>query len=73
MIPIIDLETQHRELEEEILQTFKKVLWSSKFILGPAVTDFERAMAGRHEVRHAVGVASGTDALQLGLLAADLL
>ena len=49
-----------------------RVLESSAYILGPEVEDFERAFAAFIGCRHAVGVASGTDALVLALKALEL-
>jgi len=71
-VPFIDLRTQHREVETEIRTRLEDVIRSSLFILGPAVDGFEESMARYHGVRHAVGVASGTDALLLSLLAAGV-
>jgi len=72
MIPFIDLGCQHRGLEAELEQAFAEVLRSGQYILGPAVTRFEGEMAALHGVRHAIGVASGTDALLLALLGAGV-
>jgi dTDP-4-amino-4,6-dideoxygalactose transaminase len=71
-VPFIDLVTQHREVESDIRKGLEEVIQSSRFILGPAVEKFEESMASYHGVRHAVGVASGTDALLLALLAAGV-
>ena len=72
MIPFIDLSCQHRPLEAELERVFTEVLRGSQYILGPALTRFEKQMARLHGVRHAIGVASGTDALLLGLLGAGV-
>jgi len=72
MIPFIDLSCQHRPLEAELERVFTEVLRGSQYILGPALTRFEEQMARLHGVRHAIGVASGTDALLLGLLGAGV-
>ena len=71
-VPFVDLVTQHREVEKEVRARLEEGIRSSLFILGPAVEQFEEAMARYHGVRHAVGVASGTDALLLSLLAAGV-
>jgi dTDP-4-amino-4,6-dideoxygalactose transaminase len=68
-IPYVDLAKQHAALKREILDAVAAVLEHGRFILGPEVEAFERAMAARLGVRHAVGVASGTDALVLALKA----
>ncbi|MHB8834524.1 MAG: DegT/DnrJ/EryC1/StrS family aminotransferase [Candidatus Methylomirabilia bacterium] len=72
MIPFIDLSFQHRPLEAELERVFTDVLRGSQYILGPALSRFEEQMAQLHGVRHAIGVASGTDALLLGLLGAGV-
>lgn len=68
-IPLIDLVAQYRSIREEIDQAIHSVLESGTFILGPKVAAFEAAMAAYLGVQHAVGVASGTDALILTLRA----
>ena len=72
MISFIDLGAQHREVAEEIRLRLEEEVRAARFILGPAVTRFEEAMAKYHGVRHGIGVASGTDALLLSLLAAGV-
>ena len=68
-VPLIDLVAQYREIREEIDGAISQVLEGGHFILGPNVAALERAMASYVGVEHAVGVASGTDALVLGLRA----
>ena len=72
MIPFIDLSCQHRPIEAELAQVFTEVLRGNQYILGPALSRFEEQMARLHGVRHAIGVASGTDALLLGLIGAGV-
>jgi dTDP-4-amino-4,6-dideoxygalactose transaminase len=72
MIPFIDLSFQHRPLEAELVRVYADVLQGAQYILGPALARFEEQMAAMHGVRHAIGVASGTDALLLGLLGAGV-
>ena len=62
----------HREIEAEVNEAFARILESGAFILGPDVAEFERAFAAYCEVDHCVGVANGTDALELGLRALDV-
>jgi len=69
MIPFIDLTRQHAALREELLGAAARVLESSQFVLGSEGRSFEAEMAAACGVRHAVGVASGTDALRLSLAA----
>jgi dTDP-4-amino-4,6-dideoxygalactose transaminase len=72
MIPMVDLHQQYRRIEPEINAAVKAVLTSSNFILGPVVEDFEHRLAEYCECDYAVGVASGTDALLLAMLAVGI-
>lgn len=69
MIPMVNLKAQYAGLESEIHQGLDEVLESCAFILGPNVQAFEREAADFLGVEHAIGVASGTDALHLALVA----
>jgi len=66
-IPFIDLAAQHRGLERPIREAFARMLEGADFILGEEVEAFEREFASFLGVRHAVGVASGLDAITLAL------
>jgi dTDP-4-amino-4,6-dideoxygalactose transaminase len=68
-IPFLDLITPHVELEEELTAVFRRALLTGGFIGGPMVDDFEHAFATFCDVRHAVAVSSGTDALRFALMA----
>ena len=72
MIPMVDLKTQYHRLKDEIDQALADVLESTAFILGPNVRAFEEESATYLGVRHAIGCASGTDALHLALLASGV-
>ncbi|MBN1547222.1 MAG: DegT/DnrJ/EryC1/StrS family aminotransferase [Syntrophaceae bacterium] len=69
MIPMVDLRRQYLQLKPEIDAAVLDVMDKTQFILGPNVTAFEAEVARYHGVPHAVGVASGTDALLLALRA----
>jgi dTDP-4-amino-4,6-dideoxygalactose transaminase len=69
---MVDVVGQYRRYQDEIDQAVLEVLRSGKYINGPYVQAFERAMQEYLGVKHAVACASGTDALQLGLMALDL-
>jgi len=71
-IPTVDLKAQYESIKEEIQAAIDGVLESSQFILGPEVKAFEEEMAGYCNTKHAVGVASGTDALHLALRACGI-
>ncbi len=68
-IPAADLRAQHAALHDELLDAFRRVLDSSAFVHGPEVVAFEQEFAAYCDVRHALGVANGTDALALALRA----
>jgi len=68
-IPLIDLRKQHRALQPKIYAALRCVFDSSVFVMGPNVRAFEEEMERFCGVKHAVGVASGTDALILSLAA----
>lgn len=66
-IPTIDLVAQYRSIEQEIDDAVKRVFTNSNFVLGREVEQFEEKLARYIGVKHAIGVASGTDALFLSL------
>lgn len=72
MIPMVDLKTQYRALKAEIDTAVLDALESTQFILGPNVTGLEQETAAYLGTPHAVGCASGTDALHLAVLAAGI-
>ncbi|MFO7603382.1 MAG: DegT/DnrJ/EryC1/StrS family aminotransferase [Gammaproteobacteria bacterium] len=72
MIPMVDLKGQYHNLKDEIDQAMLEALGNTQFILGPNVQNFEKEAAAHLGVKHAIGCASGTDALHLALLAAGI-
>lgn len=71
-IPLVDLQLQHRQIDEEVRSGFAQIIEQGSFILGPEVEAFEHAFADFTGVDHCVGVASGTDALELALRVAGV-
>jgi dTDP-4-amino-4,6-dideoxygalactose transaminase len=71
-IQMVDVIGQYRRYQEEIDSAVLEVLRSGKYINGPYVQRFEQSMSEYLGVRHAIACASGTDALQLALMAIDL-
>jgi dTDP-4-amino-4,6-dideoxygalactose transaminase len=69
---MLDLVAQFHAIEHELRAAVEDVLRSGKFILGPQVEAFEHEIAQACGTQHAVGVASGTDALLLALRAAGV-
>ena len=68
-IPFLDLKRQYREIKDEIDTAIQRVVNSQAFILGNEVIQLEQKIADYCGVKHAIGVASGTDALLLSLKA----
>ncbi len=71
-VPLLDLGRQHRPLKEKMTQAIAKVCDSGKFVLGPDVEELERNIAASCQSKHAVGCASGSDALLLALMALEI-
>ena len=71
-VPMVDLKIQYEAIKEEINNAVLGVIQSTHFILGPHGKALEQEVAAYHGVKHAVAVASGTDALHLALLAAGV-
>lgn len=68
-IPLIDLKAQHEPLMREINSSIKEIFENSSFIKGPVLQKFEAEFAKFIGTKYSVGVASGTDALRLSLVA----
>ncbi len=71
-IPMLDLVSPHRELEPELMSVFQSSLRTAGFVGGPTVQRFENEFAEFCGVRHAVALASGTDAVRFALIAAGV-
>jgi dTDP-4-amino-4,6-dideoxygalactose transaminase len=71
-IPLLDLKAQHAPMRDEILDAITRVVDSQRFILGGEVDALEREIAAYCGTRHAIGCASGSDALILALRAFDI-
>jgi dTDP-4-amino-4,6-dideoxygalactose transaminase len=68
-VPLLDLTAQYSAIQAEIRQAIDAVLESQRFVLGSNVSAFESEVAHFCQSPHAVGVASGSDALLLALMA----
>src|SRR6266699_4184654 len=68
-VPLLDLREQYRTLAEPIREAIDTVLTSQRFILGPQVEAFEKAIRAYCDAPYAVGISSGTDALLAILMA----
>jgi dTDP-4-amino-4,6-dideoxygalactose transaminase len=68
-VPLLDLQAQYSGIRTEILAALTRVCDSQQFILGPEVEALEKEFAAMLEVKHAIGVSSGTDALLASMMA----
>ncbi len=71
-IPFVDLSKQHQPIQKKIENAIKNVLVEGDFVLGKALSDFETDFATKSSAKYGVGVASGTDAIALGLQACGI-
>lgn len=71
-IPLVDLQLQFSEIRDEVFEAFDEALSSMQLALGPNVEALEAAWAQFCGTHHAIGVGSGTDALQLLLHACEI-
>lgn len=71
-VPFLDLKRQYATIREELQTAITEVMATQSFILGPFGRSLEEDVAAFTGARYAVGVASGTDALLLGLRASGL-
>ena len=71
-VPLLDLKTQYTRIQPEIMKVIKEVCSEQSFILGSHVERLENTLAKFIGTEHAVGVASGSDALLLSLMELDI-
>jgi len=72
LIPFLDLKAQYRQTKPEVDAAVARAISSANFVLGPEVEAFEDRFAAYCQTRHCAAVNSGTSALHLALLAADI-
>ena len=71
-VPLLDLVAQYNGIKDDVLRALMAVVERQGFIMGPEVAELEGRVARLSNTRHAIGCASGTDALLLPLRALDL-
>jgi dTDP-4-amino-4,6-dideoxygalactose transaminase len=71
-VPLLDLKAQYATIKDEIRPAIDAVLESQHFIMGPQVKGLEEKIAAYTSCKHAIGCASGSDALLLSLMAMDI-
>jgi dTDP-4-amino-4,6-dideoxygalactose transaminase len=72
LFDFLDLKAQFASIREEVMDAVGRVFESQHFILGPEVKQLEEEIASKLGAEFAIGCASGTDALILSLMAADI-
>ena len=72
MIEFSDVDIQHKFLRDKLLSSFKNTLKSNQFIGGKNISEFEKKFSNLLNIKYCLGVANGTDALQIALMALDL-
>jgi dTDP-4-amino-4,6-dideoxygalactose transaminase len=71
-VPLLDLQAQYARIRDRVEPALREVVESQRFILGPPVERLEAELADRVGVPHAIGCASGTDAILLAVRALEL-
>lgn len=71
-VPLLDLKAQYANLRDEIVAAMDEVVESQYFIMGPKVAELESQVAEYCQAKHAIGCASGSDALLLALMGIGL-
>jgi hypothetical protein len=71
-VPFLDLKTQYKQIEHEVLPLITEAMANGMFIGGPNVEGFEKEFAEFCSAKYCIGVNSGTDALRFALMAAGV-
>jgi dTDP-4-amino-4,6-dideoxygalactose transaminase len=71
-VPLLDVNRGNRLVHDEVMSAIESVVLSGRFLHGPDVGELECAVAGICSAKHAIGCASGSDALLLALMALDI-
>ena len=71
-VPLLDLQAQYASLRDEVRFAVERVLDSQRFVLGDEVRKLESSIASYTQSKHAIGCASGSDAVLLALMALDI-
>ena len=71
-VPLLDLQAQYASLRDGVQHAVERVLASQRFVLGDEVRQLESSIAEYCQTKHAIGCASGSDALLLALMALDI-
>lgn len=66
-IPFLNLKKNYESIKSEINESIQKVLTNCNYILGSELTEFEKNFSKYCGIKHFIGVANGTDALEISL------
>jgi dTDP-4-amino-4,6-dideoxygalactose transaminase len=69
---MLDVGRGNQSIRNEVLSAFAKVYDSGRFLYGPQVAELEQSIAAKCNAKHAIGCASGSDALLLALMVLDI-
>ncbi len=72
VVPLLDVNRGNATVRDEVMEAIARIVDSGKFLHGPAVGELECEVAGVCQTKHAIGCASGSDALLLALMALDV-
>ncbi len=68
----IDLKAQYKQIKKDVDQRIQTVLDHGRFIMGPEVQQIEETLSSYVGVKHCIGVANGTDGLQIAMMALEI-
>ncbi|MFM8573117.1 MAG: DegT/DnrJ/EryC1/StrS family aminotransferase [Pirellula sp.] len=71
-VPMLDVGRGNQSLKQEFIEALERVIDSGRFLHGPEVSDLEKTVSAICDTEHAIGCASGSDALLLALMALDV-
>src|SRR4029453_1116182 len=71
-VPSLDLQAQYVSLRDDLQQAIDRVMSSQRFVLADEVRELQKSIAAFCGAKHAIGCASGSDALLLALMALDV-
>jgi dTDP-4-amino-4,6-dideoxygalactose transaminase len=71
-VPLLDVNRGNQLVHDQVMEAIEAVVRSGKFLHGPDVGELECSVAGLCQTKHAIGCASGSDALLLSLMALDI-
>jgi dTDP-4-amino-4,6-dideoxygalactose transaminase len=71
-VPFLDLKANYLSIKDDVRPVWDDVLENTYYVLGPHVVAFEKAFSAAHDVKHTLGVSTGTDGNHLAMLALNV-